>query len=55
MLPLFRMMDNKVVVYLLSRLEKEKTLSEKEKGEVLDLLKESVAEAVDLMKKLSLG
>lgn len=55
MLPLFRMMDNKVVVFLLSRLEKEKTLSEKEKGEVLDLLKESVAEAVDLMKKLSLG
>ena len=40
MLPLYRMMRNTVVVFLLQRLEKEKNLSKQEKEELLELLKE---------------
>lgn len=52
-LPLFRMMDNRAAVSLLRRLEKEKHLSEKERGELMELLVGSVAEAADLVGQLS--
>jgi len=53
MLPLYRMMRNTVVVFLLQRLEKEKNLSKQEKEELLELLKESVVQASVMVEKLS--
>ncbi len=53
LLPLYRMMYNKMVVFLLIRLEREKNLSEQEKDELLELLKESVVEATLLVERLS--
>ena len=53
MLPLYRMMRKKMVVFWLQQLEKKKNLSKQEKDELLDMLKESVAEASVMMDKLS--
>lgn len=55
MLPLFRMMDNRRLAFLLSRLEKEKYLTDQEKDEILDLLKESVRDATGWVEKFSQG
>ena len=53
LLPLYRMMHNKLVVFLLYRLEREKNLSDQERDELMELLKESVVEATVLVEKLS--
>jgi signal transduction histidine kinase/CheY-like chemotaxis protein len=53
MLPLYRMMRNKMVVFLLQQLEKEKNLSRQDKDELLELLKESVVQASVMVGKLS--
>lgn len=53
MLPLFRMMQSKIAVMLLSRLEKEEQLSVNEEKELLELMKQSVTEAEALVKEFS--